>query len=712
MIKIKINDMLIEIEEGKTILEAARANNIYIPTLCYQEKLEPYGGCRMCLVEVEGAVRPVTACTYPCSEGLIVRTDTPYLKELRRYSLELILSEHPYSCLICDRKQECSSFMECIQKEPITLGCKYCTKDGNCELQRLVEELEIKKIPYPFSYRGLEVERYDPFFERDYNLCILCNRCVRACNDLRKAGVIQFQNRGPKTIVGTADGLSHLESDCQFCGACVDACPTGAMRERYSKWAGMPDRKVDSICALCSIGCNLEYNLKEDNIVSTTSNKDQICVRGRFGITRIVYHPKRIATPLIRRGDRIIEVSWEEALKVAADVLNEYNNKLGMIFSPYLTNEAIDSIKLLNIRKLAVSINNLKDYNSIDYNALKMPGVIIAINVDLITDYSVLLLKLKQLWGDNLSIISIDSIKTRISRKELEMLEALINNEDDKLLKYISEEQINRIKDIVKDKNIYLFYEPGNVDIKNIPELVKLIPLHSKTNLLKLKEMVVEGIDEIIEDDGIECLYLIGESPELKKDYKKIIVQDQFLPQFKFDIFLPTATFVEVGGTFIGIDGEVKVIKQVIKPIKQARSDEWIIKELASRLRDSRARDKAEEVLDKVSIVKNKDLTPTKEYPLVMFVRENNYIYRNKLLSSIIKGFERYRNDNVVWINPETAKDYKLSDGDIVKIVGQDKEMNMKLYITRDMPKGVVFVYKDLNKGIKEDDIVRLECIK
>src|SRR4030042_222782 len=142
MIRLKINDIPIEIEEGKTVLEAARAHNIRIPTLCNQADLAPYGGCRLCMVEIEGYQRPVTSCTLPCHDGMVVKTDSPQLKDLRRFTLELILSEHPYSCLICDKKEDCAKFMLCIQKEPVTLGCKYCSKDGKCELQVLVEELE------------------------------------------------------------------------------------------------------------------------------------------------------------------------------------------------------------------------------------------------------------------------------------------------------------------------------------------------------------------------------------------------------------------------------------------------------------------------------------------------------------------------------------------------------------------------------------------
>ncbi len=226
---VTIDNQPVETARGATILEAANAHGIYIPTLCAHKDLTPYGGCRMCIVEVEGMRGFPTACTTPAEEGMVVRTQTAQIQSVRNEILNLMLSEHPCSCLICDEKDECRQYSLTVRKVGVTTGCRFCSNDGQCELQEVAAKIGVTELNYPIYYRNLRVEKEDPFYDRDYNLCILCGRCVRICQEVRAANAISFNQRGRHTVIGPAFKRTHLEAGCEFCGACVSVCPTGAL---------------------------------------------------------------------------------------------------------------------------------------------------------------------------------------------------------------------------------------------------------------------------------------------------------------------------------------------------------------------------------------------------------------------------------------------------------------------------------------------------
>ncbi len=344
--KVVIDGKEFEAKGGKTILEVARENGIYIPSLCDHPRLSPFTGCRLCLVEVKGRKGYVPSCGTYIENGMEVKTDAPELQKLRREIAELILSEHPNACLICSEKKNCDEYKSTIRKVGETTGCVLCSNNGRCELQDVVEALKVDKIRFPSLYRNFELKRGDPFFDRNYNLCILCGRCVRVCHELRGASAVSFVFRGPQTVVGTVLDKPLLESGCQFCGACVDVCPTGSLTERAVKYDGLPDRKAKTICPLCSIGCELEVELKGGRLLSSRPaengavNRGQACVKGRFLIRDLVDSSRRILNPLIRKNGELEEASWEEALDFVASHLKKYKGEeIAFISSPQLSCE-------------------------------------------------------------------------------------------------------------------------------------------------------------------------------------------------------------------------------------------------------------------------------------------------------------------------------------------------------------------------------------
>jgi formate dehydrogenase alpha subunit len=311
--------------EGRpTLLEVAGANGIFVPSLCEHPGLEPYGACRLCLVEVQGRKGYVPACSTIAQDGLVVRTSTPELLALRRGILELILAEHPHACLICSEKTSCDDFKSTIRKTGEVTGCVLCPANGRCQLQRVVGAVGLDVVPFPSRRREGEVRRDDPFIDRDNSLCILCGRCVRVCREVRGASVLTFVSRGSGTVVGTALDRRLLDSGCQFCGACVDACPTGSLADRASRYDCLPESETRTVCPLCGQGCTLTVGLRDGRIMTTIPdpegrvNRGQACIRGRFMSRPAVYHPRRLLRPLIRENGSLREASWDEALSFTA----------------------------------------------------------------------------------------------------------------------------------------------------------------------------------------------------------------------------------------------------------------------------------------------------------------------------------------------------------------------------------------------------------
>jgi formate dehydrogenase alpha subunit len=440
-VTLTINGITIKTEPGTTVLEASQASGIYIPTLCHHPKLASVGACRLCLVEIDNVRGFSTACTIPVSDGMVVHTETEALQNMRQEILSLILSEHPYTCLVCERRADCDDFQSTIRKAAVTTGCQYCPDNGLCDLPKLVDYLKLREIPYPISYRGLPVEHDDPFFDRDYNLCVLCGRCVRVCQDVRHAGVLAFTYRGSQAIVGTAFGRSHLEADCQFCGACVDVCPSGALADKRGKWEGVPTAVVPSVCPYCSVGCAVNIQVKNGHVIRAVgrdegpTNDGQLCVRGRFGVVDVVYSLARLKTPLVRRNGRLVQVSWDEALNAAAQGLSQYKgDQFAIVGSPMSTNE--ESYVLQKFARAAMQSNNValaasfpehKDAQELVDNlrTLNAPSIrdirnmrcILAIGTNVFDSHPIIGLEIRHALSKGARLITVDTCETNMAKQ-------------------------------------------------------------------------------------------------------------------------------------------------------------------------------------------------------------------------------------------------------------------------------------------------------
>jgi len=438
LLKMEIDHREVSFPKGVTVLRAAELNDVYIPSLCSHKDLSSFGGCRMCVVEIQGMRGYPLACSTVAEEGMKVLTHTVALQEMRREILQLILSEHPASCLICDEQDGCRANQYTVRKAGVTTGCRQCPNDGQCELQKVVEKLGITEIDYPIHYRGYEAEHDDPFFDRDYNICILCGRCVRMCQEVRGTSVLAFKFRGPQAQIGPAFGRNHVEAGCEFCGACVSVCPTGALAEKASKWDGQPDGFEVSTCPFCPLGCQVELYRKDGRLSKVEPSLDpeindgQLCVRGRFCMPEATHHHERVKKPVLKRGPYFRKVTWKESLEEVAGRLEGLAPAdFLMVVSGDLTNES-----LYTAQKFVRACLNL---NSIDSTAresfpgglglwaklfslpVSMKGVreadsIIAIGLDSRFYFSVVGVEIRRALRAGATLVTIDPRESNLAR--------------------------------------------------------------------------------------------------------------------------------------------------------------------------------------------------------------------------------------------------------------------------------------------------------
>jgi len=328
-VTLEIDGMKVTVVAGTSIMRAAAESGVNVPKLCATDSLEPFGSCRLCLVEIEGRKGYPASCTTPVERGMKVRTQSPKLQELRKGVMELYISDHPLDCLTC-------------------------AANGNCELQDMAGVTGLREVRYGYdgeNHLDSKKDESNPYFTYDASKCIVCNRCVRACEETQGTYALTISGRGFESRVSPGQDQPFMDSECVSCGACVQVCPTATLQEKTVIALGQAEHSVVTTCAYCGVGCSFKAEMKGNEVVRMVPNKDghanegHSCVKGRFA-WGYATHKDRILKPMIRSRitDPWKEVSWDEALTYAALEFKRIQKKygrdsIGGIVSSRCTNE-------------------------------------------------------------------------------------------------------------------------------------------------------------------------------------------------------------------------------------------------------------------------------------------------------------------------------------------------------------------------------------
>jgi len=341
-ITITLNGREVSGQPGMTILDLAEESGVAIPTLCHDPHLVPIGACRVCIVEDESSGALMASCVTPIASGMVINTQSPRVQERRETLIKLMLASHPDSCLVCD-------------------------KGNRCQLRKIASDMGIGLVEFQRIPQFAAIEEVNPFIERDLSKCILCAKCIRACEELVVEGAIDYFNRGFISKPATLGDLPLEKSECTFCGTCVALCPTGALTEKEKAYRGATTATVRTVCPFCGCGCDICLEAKGNYLVQVRPDQDSslshgtLCVKGSYGCD-FVHSPERLTSPMVKENGDFKAVSWEEALRLVAEefkrVKEAYGpNSLAVFGSSKCTNE--ENYLLQRFARCVLGTNNV-----------------------------------------------------------------------------------------------------------------------------------------------------------------------------------------------------------------------------------------------------------------------------------------------------------------------------------------------------------------
>ena len=639
MVNLTIDGEKITVPDGTTVLKAAQGVGIEIPTLCDHPALTPYGGCRLCVVEVEGYRTLQTSCTLPVTENMVVQTDTAKVRDARKFILTMIFSDRNHFCPYC------------------------VVNDGDCELQTAAYEQGMTHWPIQPNWKPYAVDASHPYFILDHNRCILCRRCVRVCSELVGNYTLGVEERGANTLIMADLGTPLGESSCVSCGTCVQVCPTGALIDRWSAYRGQDKnlQTTDTICVGCSIGCGITAYTKDNYLVkiegdwNAQPNSGLLCKVGRF--LPLDDQRERVQTPLVRKEGKLTPATWKEAVKVVSQHFQPFfdgkENGVAGLVSTRLPLEAIHLGKEFFENGLHGNVTTLEEgkYTSLSSKVAQKLGqaafnkladiekadLIVLLDADPVTDQEVASFLIKRSVAFGTKLITIGSSENPLD--EIAEQTVLYNSKAssasvidgifaamaktgfkksaqsasdlDQLVKMTSvpEETFIATANLMAkaEKTLLIFGDNANkTDTDELADKIirlaescgvlhtdwkGLLCLNGKANS---QAAALYGLDKPIQLHQDQAIYLaVGDDEPSQKLIQQVekapflVVQAAFTSKLTSlaDVVLPAAIWGEEEGHYLNVDGEIKKASIFRIPTGSAKSNFEILNLLAGEMK-------------------------------------------------------------------------------------------------------------------------------
>jgi len=622
MYKLKINGNEIEVPEGTTVLKAATLAGVEIPTLCDHPALEPYGGCRLCLVEIEGARTLQPACTLPVSNNMVIKTQTEKVKSARKFVLSMIFSERNHFC-------------------------PYCQVSGSdCELQNAAYDEGMTHWPIQPNWQPYQMDASHPYFVLEHNRCILCRRCVRACAELVGNFTLGMEERGANTILVADLGVPLGSSSCISCGVCVQICPTGALIDRWSAYRGQEKdvNKTKTICIGCSIGCGIEVLHRDNNLIKINGDWDAeinggvLCDVGRF--IPLDEKRNRVVTPMVRKDGTLKAATWEEALSVVIDnfkpLVDKKDDEVAAIASTRLPADVLYYFKQIFSEKFDSGMITSTEEDRFtgalsEFSDKRGPfesklsdlhdaDTIMTIGLDLTKDHQVAGFFIKRLIPKGLQVIPVSyeaggmdaftSHSTVINQgKDLAFIQALdgavLGDNIDALAEKtgLSSQEILELAKLLNTSEKLVFVYGTDFETKQKKETIQaLLNLAEKVNAKlispkgKANSLVAEQLrlNKSFKLNGHKAAYVaLGDEEPSQTLIKKLeeipflAVQASFQSALtaKADVVLPVTTWLEQDGYYVTCDGQVQLAHKSLQAPVDVKSNKEVVLAIADLLK-------------------------------------------------------------------------------------------------------------------------------